>query len=401
VAEAAVAVGAAPEPGLRSCVHCGLCHQACPTYVELGTEADSPRGRIALMRAIEEGKLDAGDPEARAHLDLCLGCRACETACPSGVPYGMLIEEARAAVEARRPAWRRAGRRLLARMMTSRVGLAPLRLVARLPGRAALARATRIEWLAFAAALPGPVARGHEVLEPEGRPAGTAVLQTGCVTEALFGELNRTAAALLRLAGWRVVVPAGQGCCGALAAHLGDAGLAAAQRARLVSELRGRPADVVVSTAAGCGAHLAPDGARDVLAVLAGSRLPPPGPLRPIRVAVHEPCHLVHGQGVSAEVRGLLAAIPGVDLVSLAEADLCCGSAGTYNLTQREMARRLLDRKLGNVRASGADVVAAANPGCLLQMRAGAIRRGEAFEVRHPLEVLAAAYGLGSASLSA
>lgn len=398
MAEAAVA---APEPGLRSCVHCGLCHQACPTYVELGTEADSPRGRLALMRAIEEGELDAGDPEARTHLDLCLGCRACETACPSGVPYGMLIEEARAVVEARRPAWRRAGRRLLARAMTSAVGLAPLRLVARLPGRAALARATRSEWLAFAAALPAPAAHGGEVLEPEGRAVGTAMLQTGCVTEALFGELNRMAAALLRLADWRVLVPTGQGCCGALAAHLGDAELAKAQRARLVERLGRSPADVVVTTAAGCGAHLAPDGARDVLAVLAESRLPAARPLRPVRVAVHEPCHLAHGQGVSAEVRRLLAAIPGVDLVPLVEADLCCGSAGTYNLTQRAMARRLLDRKLGNVRASGADVVVAANPGCLLQMRAGAVRRGEAFEVRHPLEVLAAAYGLGSASLSA
>lgn len=392
---AAVRAASAPPPGLLSCVHCGLCHQACPTYVELGTEADSPRGRIALLRAMEDGALAATDEEARRHLDLCLGCRACETACPSGVPYGELIEEARAELEAARPGWARTARRLLARALTSRAGLAPLRLVARLPGREVLARVTRSRWIAFAAALPPPAGEPlGAALEPNGTPAGTAVLQTGCVTEALFGDLNRKAAALLRLAGWRVLVPPGQGCCGALAAHLGAADLAEAEHARLLAALGGTGADVVVTTAAGCGAHLARDGARDALAVLAGSRLPAPRAILPVRVAVHEPCHLVHGQGVSAEVHGLLEAIPGVTLVPLVEADLCCGSAGTYNLTQRRMARRLLERKLNHVRASGADVVVAANPGCLLQMRAGAIRRGEAFEVRHPLDLLAAAHGV-------
>jgi glycolate oxidase iron-sulfur subunit len=389
------AVLAAPEPGLGSCVHCGLCHQACPTYVELGTEADSPRGRIALMRAIEAGTIAPGDAAARAHLDLCLGCRACETACPSGVPYGELIEHARVGVEEARPAWQRVMRRLLVRSLTSRVGLAPLRLTARLPGRAALARATRSRWMAFAAALPRPeTAPLGAAMEPNGEPVGTAVLQIGCVTSALFGDLNQKAAALLRLAGWRVLVPDGQGCCGALAAHLGAADLAEAQRAHLATALSGTGADVVVTTAAGCGAHLGRDDARDVLAVLAESRLPVPRPLPPVRVAVHEPCHLVHGQRVSAEVRRLLEAIPGVSLVPLAEADMCCGSAGTYNLTQRAMARRLLARKLDHVRASGADVVVAANPGCLLQMRAGAISRGEAVEVRHPLDLLAAAHGV-------
>jgi len=390
------AAALAPPAGLAACVHCGLCHQACPTYVELGVEADSPRGRIALLRAVESGALSAADPEARRHLDLCLGCRACETACPSGVPYGTLIESARSELERTRPAWQRIARRAIVRLLTSRHGVAPLQLVARVPGREALARATGSEWVAFAASLPRPANPCETTYRPDGEAIGTAVLQTGCVTNALFAELNRYAAALLRIAGWRVVVPPRQGCCGALAAHMGVADLAERQHDDLLSELRGASADVIVTTAAGCGAHLAAEGARDVLAVLAESALPTPKALEPCRVAIHEPCHLLHGQQVSAEVHRLLAAIPGVTVVPLPEADLCCGSAGTYNLTQRRMARRLVERKLECVRTSEADVVVAANPGCLLQMRAAALRRGEKVWVRHPLDLLAAAYGVSA-----
>jgi glycolate oxidase iron-sulfur subunit len=405
-------VGAAPAmrfvevDELLSCVHCGLCQSACPTYVELGTEADSPRGRIHLMRAMEEGRLEPS-PEVVRHLDLCLGCRACETACPSGVRYGRLVEAARPFVERHRPLPARAARRALAAALTvpwvRRTLLAPARLIA---GR----RWTR-GWLAFAGALPRQSRARHlpAVLEPDGAVRGTAVLVTGCVAETLFGDTNHATAALLRRAGMRVFVPRDQGCCGALPLHLGARDRAATLAARLARMLAGTGASWVVSNAAGCGAllreydHLLPGDqaaatvarrARDALELLAEIGLPPARVALECTIAVHDPCHLAHGQGVRAQVRTLLASIPGVRLVELSDSDTCCGSAGTYNLTEPAMARRLLDRKLATVAASRAEIIAAANPGCLLQMRAGALARGLSVEVEHPIDLLARAHGV-------
>jgi glycolate oxidase iron-sulfur subunit len=391
---------------LLSCVHCGLCQSACPTYVELGTEADSPRGRIHLMRAMEEGRLEPS-PEVVRHLDLCLGCRACETACPSGVRYGRLVEAARPFVERHRPLPARAARRALAAALTApwlrRMLLAPARLIA---GR----RWTR-GWLAFAGALPrrSRARRLPAVLEPAVAVRGTAVLVTGCVAETLFGDTNHATAALLRRAGVRVLVPRDQGCCGALTLHLGARDRAAALAARLAQTLAESGADWVVSNAAGCGAllreydRLLPGDqsaatvarrARDALELLAEIGLPPARVALDRTVAVHDPCHLAHGQGVRAQVRTLLASIPGVRLVELSDSDTCCGSAGTYNLTEPAMARRLLDRKLTTVAASRADIIAAANPGCLLQMRAGVLQRGLTVEIEHPIDLLARAHGV-------
>ena len=405
-------VGAAPAmrfvevDELLSCVHCGLCQSACPTYVELGTEADSPRGRIHLMRAMEEGRLEPS-PEIVRHLDLCLGCRACETACPSGVRYGRLVEAARPFVERHRPLPARAARRALVVALTvpwiRRTLLAPARLIA---GR----RWTR-GWLAFAGALPRRSRARHlpAVLEPDGAVRGTAVLVTGCVAETLFGDTNHATAALLRRAGMRVLVPRDQGCCGALPLHLGARDRAATLAARLARTLAGTGANWVVSNAAGCGAllreydHLLPGDqaaatvarcARDALELLAELGLPPARVALERTVAVHDPCHLAHGQGVRAQVRTLLASIPGVRLVELSDSDTCCGSAGTYNLTEPAMARRLLDRKLATVAASRAEIIAAANPGCLLQMRAGALARGLSVEIEHPIDLLARAHGV-------
>lgn len=394
---------------LLTCVHCGLCQSACPTYVELGTEADSPRGRVALLRGLEEGRL-APSAEVRRHLDLCLGCRACETACPSGVPYGELIEAARPWLEQFRPAPARIARRLLGRVLTTawmrRLVFAPTRLVAGASWLRGFGRPG-----ALAAALPSAAPEPlPPVLEPDGTPRGTAVLMTGCVAETLFGATNVRTARLLQRAGLRVLVPPRQGCCGALPLHLGDAARARVLAKDLAVLLDATGADWIVSNAAGCGAllrelhHLLPGDAvaarvaeksRDALALLASIGLPAPAHALPARVAVHDPCHLAHGQGVRTEVRDLLRAIDGVTLVDLPESEICCGSAGTYNLTEPAMARRLLDRKLGCVRASGAELVAAANPGCLLQMRAGAIAAGLPVRVEHPIDVLAAAHGLG------
>jgi glycolate oxidase iron-sulfur subunit len=402
---------------LLSCVHCGLCLASCPTYVELGEEADSPRGRIHLLRALEEGRIEP-TAEVVRHLDGCLGCRACETACPSGVPYGALIEAGRTYVEKFRPRHARLARAVLAAVLTSRplglLAFAPLRL---LGGRAWVRRLARAAplgalrpWVALAAAAPasGPGLDLAAVLEPDGAVRGTAVLLTGCVPATLFAATQRAAAALLVRAGVRVVVPAAQGCCGALALHLGAGARARTLATRATSVLDVPGADWVVTAAAGCGAvvrdyhDLLPQNvraasvarrARDVLDLLAELGLP--APVRPLTctVAVHDPCHLAHGQGVRLAVRQLLGTIPGVRLVELAESDWCCGSAGTYNLTEPAMARRLLDRKLDHVVATGAGVVAAANPGCLLQMRAGAIARGLDVRVEHPLELLATAHG--------
>jgi glycolate oxidase iron-sulfur subunit len=391
---------------LLACVHCGLCQSACPTYLELGTEADSPRGRIHLMRGLEEGRLEP-TAEVLRHLDLCLGCRACETACPSGVRYGALIEAARPWLEAHRSPPARAARRALATGLTTpwlrRAAFLPARLLAGLPWT----------WgpFKYAAALPRRrrPARLPEVLEPDGPVCGTAVLATGCVAETLFGDTNHATAALLRRAGLRVLVPRDQGCCGALPLHLGDRARAGTLARGLARTLAAPGADWVVSNAAGCGAllreyhHLLPDDAaalavatraRDALELLADVGLPAPRSSLDCAVAVHDPCHLAHGQGVRSQVRALLSAVPGVRLVDLPESDLCCGSAGTYNLTEPAMARRLLDRKLANVAASGAQVVAAANPGCLLQMRAGALSRRLPVRVEHPVDLLARVHGV-------
>jgi len=397
----------APE-GLHACVHCGLCLNACPTYLELGTEMDSPRGRIQLMQGLESGRL-APAGAVRTHLDRCLGCRACEPACPSGVPYGTLIEAVRPFIERHRPPLARSFRRALMRTLVGRAGTFPLRLAARLPGRRALARLMPGMWCAYLAAVPTPRrhARIPRVLEPRGPSRGTAVLLTGCVSEALFDATNRAAALLLQRAGVRVVLLRNL-CCGALFAHGGDDDAARRRGAALVPEIPA-DADWVVATAAGCGAHLrrlthvVPDDpgaaalaarARDALSLLAELGMAPPRDRLDETIAIHDPCHLAHGQGVRDEVRSLLAAIPGIRLVDLAESDTCCGSAGTYNLTEPALAKRLLDRKLRHIEASGARVIAAANPGCLLQIRAGAVKRGLLVEIEHPLDLLARAHGV-------
>ena len=402
---------------LGACVHCGLCLASCPTYVELGEEADSPRGRIHLMSALELGRLSPTSELIR-HLDLCLGCRACETACPSGVRYGSLIEAARPYVEAHRPRLARWGRRALARLLASprfgTLAFLPLRVLGGRPWIGGLARSIPPAlgaWVAIAAAMPPrrPMPRLPSELVPTGKSRGTAVLLTGCPAATLFPSTQLAAARLLQRAGVRVVVPPGQRCCGALALHLGDAAGARRLARHTTATLAVGPADWVVTTAAGCGAlvreydHLLVDQPRvrelarrthDALELLADLGLPPPVHPLARSVTVHDPCHLAHGQGVRVAVRSLLATVPGVRLVELEDADVCCGSAGTYNLTQPRMARRLLARKIERIAATGADVVAAANPGCLLQIRAGVITRGLPVTVEHPLDLLAAAHGV-------
>ena len=440
------------EEGLLACVHCGFCLEACPTYLEDGIEADSPRGRILLIRALEEGRIEP-DAQVRRHLDSCLGCRGCETACPAGVPYGELIEKARPFVEKTRPAPARLLRRALGHLLAAptlrRPAFAALRPILGARWFRNLASTIPLPLLPWAAALPPETEAGRlpRVFEPTGgierepqagrrphppaetgdrihtefepaaqiptevpRHRGTVLMLEGCVAESAFRATNRATARMLAHAGYRVRV-LDAGCCGALPLHLGDEEHAQ-QRARdtLRAVGAGEGIDWIVPTAAGCGAHLQelehrlPDepGAaalaarvRDPLVLLAEAEMPPPPRTTPVRVAIHHACHLVHAQGVRDEIDRLIGAVPGVQLVPLHEADLCCGSAGTYNLTEREMAARLGGRKVENIQASGAEVVLAANPGCLLQIGSGLVRANASVRFEHPIAFLARAYGLG------
>lgn len=398
---------------LLECVHCGLCLSACPTYVELGTEMDSPRGRIYLIRGLEEGTL-APTPEVVRHLDRCLGCRACETACPSGVHYGELIEAARAFVEAhhQRRWWDRWRRRLTNAVFPYPARLRPLLAPVRALQRLGLWPLVR-RFIPLAALLPELPAAGTlpEINPAEQPEVGRVGLLVGCVGRELCAAANAATVRVLQRSGWTVVVPRTQGCCGALHLHAGHP-TRAQEAAR--HNLDAFPSDVqaIVVNAAGCGStmkeygHLLGDDCvyaarahafsakvRDVTEFLAAEPLRPPGRSLDVRVTVHDPCHLVHGQRIRDAPRALLRSIPGVEIVEMEESDHCCGSAGTYNLTEPEMAQRLLRRKVANIRNTGAAIVSAANPGCILQIQAGLRAAGLAIEVIHPVELLDRAYG--------
>jgi len=395
---------------IRKCVHCGICLPQCPTYRVLGEEMDSPRGRIYLMRAAAEGRVGLNETFQR-HIDLCLGCRACETACPSGVRFGSLLEATRAQLRRDGPPPKQ---RLLDRFVFSvfpepaRLGaaLAGFRLYKR-SGLRALVRASgvlrRFPRLAAMESLLDdvpPAAPLPELVPARGQAVGRVGLLTGCVQRHLYPNVNRDTARLLALAGFDVVIPRAQGCCGALDLHAGRTEAHAA-RARALAAAFPVDLDFIVTNAAGCGAAMKEYGlhvpdlesfaarVRDVSELLADVELPL-GPLD-LTVTYHDACHLAHGQRVRHEPRRLLARIPGVRLVELGDSDLCCGSAGVYNLLEPEMARDLLDRKLARIAETGARVVAAANPGCLLQIAAGCRERGLDVTLVHPVELLARA----------
>jgi len=394
------------------CVHCGLCLSACPTYVELGTEMDSPRGRVYLMKALEDGSLPVTSDVAR-HLDLCLGCRACEPACPSGVQYGDLIEAARCFVEEhhRRPLLDRWRRRLITtvfpRPQLLRALLLPLRLLDLLGMLAPLRRVSGTLAMLPHLGAWEPLSETFQAYGPAQHRVG---LLAGCVAQVLFAEANRATVRVLARNGCAVTVPARQGCCGALYLHNGArrAALACARR-----NIDAFPAELsaIITNAAGCGAMLKEYGAlladdplyaqrarafsakvRDVTEFLVAlPMVRPQGELHQ-RVAYHDACHLAHGQGIREPPRQLLRQIPGLVLVELPDSDTCCGSAGSYNLTEPAMARQFGDRKVANIQSTGATVVAAANPGCSLQIQAALRRANAGTTVLHPIELLDRAY---------
>jgi glycolate oxidase iron-sulfur subunit len=400
--------------GLRACVHCGICLPQCPTYRVLGQEMDSPRGRVYLMRAAAEGRIGLTPGLAR-HLDLCLGCRGCETACPSGVPFGQLLEAARDQLErhgVHAPESDHATRRWALETFPYPARLAPLLWGLRFyqaSGLQSLVRASGVlaPWKklrSMEALLPtvSPAAPLPEYISARGKSKGRAGLLTGCVQRFLYGDVNERTARLLSAAGWDVVVPPNQGCCGALHLHAGRLDDFRAMASRLIAVF-GEVVDVVVTNAAGCGSamkeygHWLPGEAsavfsekvRDISEVLVESDLPL-GELR-MTVAYHDACHLVHGQKVRAQPRELLRRIPGLTVVDIKDSDLCCGSAGIYNLTEPEMARTLGRMKVERIRETGARVVAAGNPGCLIQIAGHAREMGVELEVVHPVDLLARA----------
>jgi len=413
------------EEDLSRCVHCGLCLNACPTYRELRVEMDSPRGRIYQMTQVHHGA-PIGD-SYREHIDLCLACRGCETACPSGVQYGRLVEAARAEIEqrTRRPLGERLLRSLVfERLLPSRTWLTLAgagMFVYQASGLQKLARGSGLLKLMGKLGEVEPLAPGVEtpffyrnmgrVFPAQGERKYKVAFLSGCIANISFARLNEATVRVLQANGCEVDIPASQTCCGALAVHAGMREPARRQARRNIDSLADGGYDAILTNAGGCGTTLkeyhellehdplyAEEAKRfvalvkDVNEFLASIELNPRmGEVR-ATVTYQDSCHLAHGQKVRAAPRKLLASIPGVTLKEMRLSDLCCGSAGIYNVVHTDMAVRLLAKKMESVNSTGAERIAAANPGCMLQLRAGVEKFGHGQRVSHVVEILDEAY---------
>jgi glycolate oxidase iron-sulfur subunit len=414
------------ESKALACIHCGLCLSACPTYLETGDENDSPRGRIYLMRALHAGRLEPRGEVVR-HIDLCLGCRACEAACPSGVQYGGLLEHTREHIEENHR--RSITQRFLRRVAIEKVLPFPMRLrLALLPARAIRGLGLEKMFPKFArdmlSLLPEELSRAElpEISRALGPARGRVGLVSGCVMSAMFGETNQATMRLLNRAGWEVVVPRKQVCCGALYAHNGSLNLARAAARRNIEAFGRQQLDAIIVSAAGCGSTLKEYGAlladdpswaararefsekvKDLSEWLVAtgpkvfdSTNPGRGALKPgMKVTYQDACHLAHAQRITQAPRELVKAVAGDSFVELPESDLCCGSAGTYNLTEPAMAERLQARKLQNILRTGAQIVVTANPGCLLQIQAALRNERAPVQVLHIADFLDQAMNRG------
>lgn len=409
---------------LRQCVHCGLCLPTCPTYRALGIEQDSPRGRIYQMLAMADGEISPNDPRLQLHISQCLDCRACETACPSGVHYGRLLEATRAELKPRSARERWLRRLVLDGLFTSPKLLDAAGLATRLYQHSGLQHLARkagfLRPLPKLADLEGLLPRFRAGVAKAGLPEVTpavgerkyrVAMLEGCVAAQFFGETNQATARVLAANGCEVVVPRAQGCCGALHLHSGERETAKKLARRNVAAFEAAGADAYVVNAAGCGSTLkeygellADDPAwaerarafsakmRDVNELLA--EIPLTMPLGEIRrrATYHDACHLAHGQRIREQPRELLRRIPGLELVDLPESDTCCGSAGIYNVTHYELSMQMLEWKMDAVESTGAEIVVAANPGCIIQIVHGLRERGRSVEVLHPIDLLDRSY---------
>jgi glycolate oxidase iron-sulfur subunit len=412
------------------CIHCGLCLNSCPTYRELGVEMDSPRGRIYQMIQVERGRLPLGESFVR-HIDLCLDCRACETACPSGVEYGRLVEAARGQIEKHytRPPLERFLRRLFF------YGVLPHRRRLEVAGRLLrLYQSSGMEkaMLASLKLFPGRLANVARLSPRMEKPFFTERLGTvvraagarryrvaffaGCIANLSFARLNEATLRVLARNGCEVVVPAEQGCCGALHVHAGLRDLARRLAKQNFQTFLGGDFDAIITNAAGCGSVLKEypqlfeeeereqlerakafsARLKDVTEFLAAIDFNREFGMIKARATYQDPCHLGHAQRIRTAPRTLLAAVPGLELVELKEADVCCGSAGIYNVAHNDMAERLLEAKMRRIDETKASLILTANPGCLLQLRAGVARSGNRRRVLHVVELLDEAYELKS-----
>ena len=403
--------GHAMAEAIEKCVHCGFCLAACPTYKVLGEEMDSPRGRIYLMKNALEHELTID--QTTPYVDRCLGCMACVTACPSGVEYGELLAPFRAHSEPKRsrPILDRAARFVINQTLP----YPKLFRSAALAGNLVkpMARMMPRQFSAMLDLLPAeapPIEALPEIIPAIGPQRARVALLAGCVQQVLAPEINQATIDVLTRNGVEVVIPPAQGCCGSLALHTGEAKMARALARRNFGVFPG-DIDAIITNAAGCGSGIHEYGllfagtneedqakafsakARDISVFLDELGLLPPPPLaRPLTVAYHDACHLAHAQRVTQPPRRLLQAIPNLTIVELYEGDLCCGSAGTYNLEQPEIAKELGARKANNIAASGAEMVAMGNIGCMTQIRTHLAHIGHPIPVLHTIELLAQAY---------
>ena len=388
-----------------ACIHCGLCLSSCPTYLETGNENDSPRGRIYLMRAMQDGRLPVGDTVVR-HIDLCLGCRACEAACPSGVQYGELLESTREHVETHYE--RSLFQKFLRRVAIEKVFPFPERM------ELALRPAGTMKKLSY---LMPKFAREALSLVPEnvsskpvppfspatGTKRGAVGLVRGCVMSVMFGDTNAATVALLNRAGYDVVTPETQVCCGALYAHSGN--LPRARECARANVRAFQGLDAIVINAAGCGStlkeygHLLEDAegkafsgrVKDITEIITPDFIRSrarESAADTRKVTYHDACHLAHAQRITKQPRELVRAVAGKNFIELPESDVCCGSAGSYNLTEPEMAERLQRRKTENILKSEANLVVTTNPGCILQIQAGLKKAGRDIQVMHLADYL-------------
>jgi glycolate dehydrogenase iron-sulfur subunit len=419
------AFSGADQPSMSlidACVHCGFCLPTCPTYVLWNEEMDTPRGRVYLMKAGLEGRA-AMTPTFVGHFDACLGCMACVTACPSGVQYGPLIERTRAQIERHynRPLGERVFRSLLFAVLPYptrlRLAMAPLVIlgpILRVLERSGVLNVLPSRIRSLIAVAPQPslsslMSNGlPEQTSAEGAPRLRAAVLTGCVQRLAFADVNKATVDVLAAEGCTVDAPSAQGCCGALALHAGNIDQARELAQHNIEVFERANVDRIVVNAAGCGSSMKEYGdlfhddaawaerarafsakVRDVSEVLMEIG-EPRAKRHPInaRVVYHDACHLAHAQGVRAEPRALLAAIPGIEVLTPAESEICCGSAGIYNLVQPEAAEQLGERKARNIAPLKPDVIAAANPGCILQIAAAGRRLGYHWKIVHPIELI-------------
>ncbi len=403
------------------CVHCGLCLNHCPTYRLWGQEADSPRGRIRQMLLVDQGRLEIGDSFV-THMDRCLDCRACETACPSGVEYGKLIELARAQIQQKykRPLFSRIVRNFVyRRLLPYPRRIATAARLARFYERSGLdafARGSgllRLFGMQDRASLMPKIDSDFffseigKTFPAKGQRRARVAFFAGCLAQVAFSELNRATIRVLQANGCEVVVPAAQNCCGALAAHAGIRDVARNLARENMDAFLPGDFDAIITNAAGCGstlkeyahlfeagnpqherAHKFAEKMRDVTEFLAEIGLT--APLRPLalRVTYQDSCHLVHGQKIREAPRKLIRAIPGIEFVEMPLADQCCGSAGVYNVTETNTALELLAQKMDCVQQTKTQVIVTANPGCILQLRAGSVIHHTGHEVLHVVELL-------------